>query len=210
MSRTGRGNMATLKPTTPLHTHNKGPMKPASPLRPKNTPKTPISHSQRRWRFQTTRPPGRQGQAAAPAGPEAMSSPTIAHLVPFTRAWARWHARGPSHPHVNPIICAWAAPPTRISRGLRAYLGVNAHVQGLTCEQHATTGTVVPKTQPTSHTTPRFQRFSPRWSALWAPYRRTSVACRHRTGEMASLEIRHAGTRRQPVPNAAKPPPPPT
>ena len=224
MSRTGRGNMATLKPPTPLLAPNKGPMKPASPLRPKTAPKKPISHSQRRWRFQlahltgpqrrrrfqTTRPPGRQGQAAAPAGPEAMSSPTIAHLVPFTRAWARWHARGPSHPHVNPIICAWAAPPTRISRGLRAYLGVNAHVQGLTCEQHATTGTVVPKTQPTSHTTPRFQRSSPRWSALWAPYRRTSVACRHRTGEMASLEIRHAGTRRQPVPNAAKPPPPPT
>ena len=165
--------MATLKPPTPLLAPNKGPMKPASPLRPKTAPKKPISHSQRRWRFQlahltgpqrrrrfqTTRPPGRQGQAAAPAGPGAMSSPAISHLVPFTRTWARWHARGPYNPHVNPIICAWAAPPTRRSRGLRAYQGVNVHVQGLTCEQHATTGTVVPKTQPTSHTTPRFQRF---------------------------------------------------
>ena len=82
MSRTGRGNMATLKPPTPLLAPNKGPMKPASPLRPKTAPKKPISHSQRRWRFQlahltgpqrrrrfqTTGPPGRQGQAAAPAG----------------------------------------------------------------------------------------------------------------------------------------------
>ena len=103
MSRTKRGNMATLKP--------------ASPLRPKTALKTPISHPQRRWRFQTTGPPGRQSQAEAPAGPEAMSSPAISHLVPFTRTWARWHARGPLIPHVNPIICAWAAPPTRISRG---------------------------------------------------------------------------------------------
>jgi len=87
--------MATLKPTTPLHTHNKGPMKPASPLRPKNTPKTPNSHPQRRWRFQTTRPPGRQSQAAAHAGPETMSDPAISHLDPPTRTWARWYARGP-------------------------------------------------------------------------------------------------------------------
>ena len=83
ISRTGRRNMATLKPTTPLLTPNKAPLKPASPLRPKTAPKTPISHPQRRWRFQshtgtseqrrrwfqTTGPHGRQGQAAAPAGP---------------------------------------------------------------------------------------------------------------------------------------------
>ena len=60
--------MATLKPTTPLLTPNKGPLKPASPLHPKNAPKTPISHPQRRRWFQTTRPPGRQGQAAVPVG----------------------------------------------------------------------------------------------------------------------------------------------
>ena len=34
--------MATLKPTTPLHTHNKGPLKPPSPLRPKTAPKHPF------------------------------------------------------------------------------------------------------------------------------------------------------------------------
>ena len=44
--------MATLKPTTPLLAPNKGLLKPTSPLRPKTAPKTPISHPQRRWRFQ--------------------------------------------------------------------------------------------------------------------------------------------------------------
>ena len=44
--------MATLKPTTPLLTPNKGPLKPASPLHPKTAPKTPISHPQRRRWFQ--------------------------------------------------------------------------------------------------------------------------------------------------------------
>ena len=82
---------------------NKGPLKPPSPLHPKNTPKTPISHLQRRWRFQshtgtseqrrrwfqTTGPPGRQGQAAAPAGPEAMSGPAISHLGSLTRTLTR-------------------------------------------------------------------------------------------------------------------------
>ena len=167
-SHTGRGNMATLKPTTPPLTHNKGPMKPASPLHPKNTPKTPISHPQRRWRFQTTRPPGRQSQAAAPAGPEAMSGPAISHLDPPTRTLTRRHAHGPYNSHVNLMTCALATPPTCTSRGLCAYQRVNAHVQGLTCEQHSTTGTVVPKTQTTSAQTTQKQSLWPRWSALWA------------------------------------------
>ena len=79
--RTRRDNVATLKPTTPLLAPNKGLLKPASPLHPKNAPKTPFSHPQRRWRFQSrldqhpqrrwrfqTGPPGRQGQTAAPMG----------------------------------------------------------------------------------------------------------------------------------------------
>ena len=58
--------MATLKPTTPLQplmqtnmkppspmlTPEQRPLKPTTPLQPKNAPKTPISHPQRRWRFQ--------------------------------------------------------------------------------------------------------------------------------------------------------------
>ena len=112
MSRTRRDNTATLKPTTPLLTPNKGPMKPASPLRPKTAPKTSISHPQRRWRFQshigaseqrrrwfqTTGPPGRQGQAAAPVGPEAMSGSAISHLLLLTRTFTRQHARGQRRP----------------------------------------------------------------------------------------------------------------
>ena len=65
-SRTGCCDMATLKPMTPLQplmqasmkppspmlTPEQQPLKPPSPLQPKNAPKTPISHPQRRWRFQ--------------------------------------------------------------------------------------------------------------------------------------------------------------
>ena len=57
------------------------------------------------------------------------------------------------------MTCAWAALPTCRSRGLRAYLGVNAHVQGLACEQHSTTGAVVPKTQTTTPTATLFSLF---------------------------------------------------
>ena len=32
------------------------------------------------------------------------------------------------------MVCVWAAPPTCMSRGLRAYQGVYAHTQRLTCE----------------------------------------------------------------------------
>ena len=65
-SRTGRSDVATLKPTTPLQplmqasmkppspmlAPKQQPLKPPSPLQPKTTPKTPISHPQRRRRFQ--------------------------------------------------------------------------------------------------------------------------------------------------------------
>ena len=74
--------MTTLKPTTPMLAPNKEALKPASPLRPKTAPKTPISHPQRRrrfqsrlgrhpqrrWRFQTSGPAGLQGLAAVPVG----------------------------------------------------------------------------------------------------------------------------------------------
>ena len=60
IERTGHTNKATLKPTTPLLTLNTGPLKPTTPLRPKTAPKTPISHPQRRSRFQTSGPPDQQ------------------------------------------------------------------------------------------------------------------------------------------------------
>ena len=45
---------ASVKPPSPLLAHEQQPLKPVTPLQPKNTPKTPISHPQRRRRFQTT------------------------------------------------------------------------------------------------------------------------------------------------------------
>ena len=73
-SRTRRDNITTLKPTTTLLTPNKGPLKPASPLQPKNAPKTPISHPQRRHRFQAKlgrRPQRRHRfQESGPPGPQ--------------------------------------------------------------------------------------------------------------------------------------------
>ena len=69
--------MATVKPPSPQRPLMQTNMKPPSPLQPKHSPKTPISHPQRRWRFQThtdtseqrrqwfqtTGLPGRQGLA---------------------------------------------------------------------------------------------------------------------------------------------------
>ena len=93
-SRTRRDNMATLKPTTPLHVPEQQPLKPPSPLRPKTAPKQPISHLQRRWRFQLrlgrhpqrrwrfqTGPPGRQGQAAVPTGSNDTTASQISHVI---------------------------------------------------------------------------------------------------------------------------------
>ena len=51
-SRTGHSHVATMQPLTPLQPLMQASMKPPSPLQPKNAPKTPISHPQRRRRFQ--------------------------------------------------------------------------------------------------------------------------------------------------------------
>ena len=63
---------ASMKPPSPLHAPEQQPLKPPSPLQPKNTAKTPISHPQRRWRFQSRlgrRPQRRQGfQTSGPPG----------------------------------------------------------------------------------------------------------------------------------------------
>lgn len=125
ISHTGHTNMARLKPTTPLLTPNKGPLKPASPLRPTTAPKTPISHLQRRRRFQshtdtskqrrrwfqTTGSPRQQGQAAAPAG----------------GGWA-WPGFEPTRPatrkHTRPYWCGGSRKDRRRDR--RALAGFEA------------------------------------------------------------------------------------
>ena len=79
-SRTGHGHVPTLKPMTPLQplmqasmkppapllAPKQRPLKPATPLQPKNAPNTPISHPQRRHRFQESGPPGLQDPDAIP------------------------------------------------------------------------------------------------------------------------------------------------
>ena len=40
-----------LKPPSPMLAPEQRQLKPPSPLQPKNAPKTPVSHPQRRWRF---------------------------------------------------------------------------------------------------------------------------------------------------------------
>ena len=104
-SRTGRTEVMTVKPTTPLQpltwasmkppspllAPEQQPLKPVAPLQPKNTPKTPISHPQRRWQFHThtdTSEQRRQGfqthRATSPAAP---------------RRGARGRQRHHRHPH---------------------------------------------------------------------------------------------------------------
>ena len=55
--------------------------------------------------------------------------------------------------------------------------------------------TAAPKTQTTSPTTPHFQRFSPKWSAIWAPHRLKSRPRRHQSGELHYTSLRHAARR---------------
>ena len=101
-----------------------------------------------------------------------------------------------------------------------AYREVDVRIKGLprifsgSRVLHARPGAVVPRSQTTSPTTPDCQRFSPRWSALWAPHQPKPRADRHQMGELrcerctvelgprrghhqtggiAPIEARHAG-----------------
>jgi len=102
-SRTDSCDMATLKPMTPLQPLMQATMKPPSPmlapkqralkpttpLQPKNAPKTPISHPQRRWRFQLRL--GRRPQRRWRFQLDHLTGPQRRH---------RFHAKYPRHPHV--------------------------------------------------------------------------------------------------------------
>ena len=95
-------------------------------------------------------------RTSATTAPQFQSSSNAASTpARRDRASARPYARGPFHPHVNPMRCAWATLPTCTSRGLCAYQRVNAHVQGFAYKRHTT----APKTQTTSTTTPRLSAF---------------------------------------------------
>ena len=72
-----------------------------------------------------------------------------------------------------------------------AYREVDVRIKGLprifsgSRVLHARPGAVVPRSQTTSPTTPDCQRFSPRWSALWAPHQPKPRADRHQMGTCA-------------------------
>ena len=74
-----------MKPPSPLLTPQQQPLKPVAPLQLKNTPKTPISHPQRRRRFQSRlgRHPQRQ-----------QGFQTTAHLADRARLRSPWATAG--------------------------------------------------------------------------------------------------------------------
>ena len=132
--------------------------------------------------------------------------------VPTSRTWARQLARGPDKSDVGPMVCVWAAPPTCMSRGLRAYQGVYAHTQRLTCEctmwlagryhpvqapDNVREQPIPPGTaQNADHFAPN-SAFPPFFGevvcVLGAIPPRTVPALPPSGGGIASLELRHAG-----------------
>ena len=108
-SRTGHSHVATLKPTAPLQplmqatvkppspllAPEQQPLKPLAPLQPKNTPKTPISHPQRRRRFQLAHHTGPQRRHRfQTTAPRTATSPAGAEGVGGTVGYARASRRG--------------------------------------------------------------------------------------------------------------------
>ena len=96
---------ASVKPPSPLLTHQQQPLKPTTPLQPKNTPKTPISHPQRRRRFQlksTYASKGDKGfnptRAQASKGDRGFRQPL--HLVDRTRLLPHGRRRHRRQPNV--------------------------------------------------------------------------------------------------------------
>ena len=179
MSRTRRDNMATLKPTTSLHTPNKDTLKPPSPLHPKSAPKTPFSTRKGDKGF---RQPSHLADRARPQCPRALKS----CLAPPFHTWSLSPARGPDGMHAGNAAQAHVEGFTCVSRGERACSG--AYVRTTLHDRHR----CAQNTDHLAHSHP-FSPFFPRWSALWALHQPKPRSDFHQTGEMASLEPRHAG-----------------
>lgn len=76
-----------------------------------------------------------------------------------------------SSPRTWARLCEPGQPCPRSHERVNARIsGVNAHLQWLACELHATPGTVVPNTHRLSRNTP-ISTFSPKRSAIWVPHR---------------------------------------
>jgi len=99
------------------------------------------------------------------ASQSRLKSSIIEQFPRCTQACTSTHR--PDNSHINPLLRAWAAPPTFIFKSLRSTKQVTACNMGFTREQHAITAADLPKVQTTSPTTAHFQRFSAKWSAVW-------------------------------------------
>ena len=92
----------------------------------------------------------------------------------------------------------------RSTTAQRADMQPKLHQTPLTRTTHLA-GADSPKTQTTSPLAARCQRFSPRWSAMWAPHHRKPRARRHQSGGIAlhggSTRRRHAVRRLRVVQN---------
>ena len=158
---TRHNNMATLKPPTPLQSLIQASMKPSSPLHPKTAPKTPISHpqrrrrfqphtgtsAQRRQRFQTTGLPVQQGLAAVPVGGgRARAGLEIDHSEPSGSrvAISRAGRRPPAHTAARPIKASHAAAGTpagsRAGRRPPAHTAARPHSRARRRPQHRVKG----------------------------------------------------------------------
>ena len=124
--------------------------------------------------------------ARAACAPRRARGPAHSRVGSTPRTWARYCGRGPPDPRVVPMVCAWAAPPSRISWGWRACRGANAHVQRFMCERHTRPGAVASTTQTTSPTTPRCRRLLPRWFATRAAPPRTATSPTASVGNCAT------------------------
>ena len=124
--------------------------------------------------------------ALAACAPPRARGPAHSRVGSTPRTWARYCGRGPPDPRVVPMVCAWAAPPSRISWGWRACRGANAHVQRFMCERHTRPGAVASTTQTTSPTTPRCRRLLPRWFATRAAPPRTATSPTASVGNCAT------------------------
>ena len=100
------------------------------------------------------------------ASQSRLKSSIIEQFPRCTQACTSTHR--PDNSHINPLLRAWAAPPTFIFKSLRSTKQVTACNMGFTREQHAITAADLPKVQTTSPTTAHFQLFSAKWSAVWA------------------------------------------
>ncbi len=74
---------ANVKPPSPMLAPKQRPLKPPSPLQPKNAPKTPISHPQRRRRFHARDLRCRLEVAGPGRAPSQRAEPNISDQAPL-------------------------------------------------------------------------------------------------------------------------------